>query len=117
MPSGTPRAARDRQEIADLWFGGDFDRAGRVFEALPYSCIPGWDDVDQVMRTLVSGRTEAYGATLVSIGSYVVEAASGVRVLPTRGGDPLAVNEWVAHLACDADLRRRVPEYAQIAQM
>ncbi|MGO1855321.1 MAG: hypothetical protein ACTH0V_18125 [Microbacteriaceae bacterium] len=53
----------------------------------------------------------------MSIGSYVVEAASGVRVLPTRGGDPLAVNEWVAHLACDADLRRRVPEYAQIAQM
>lgn len=56
-------SARYRQEIADLWFGGDFDRAGRVFEALPYSCIPGWDDVDQVMRTLVSGRTEAYGAT------------------------------------------------------
>ncbi|MGO3649766.1 hypothetical protein [Agrococcus casei] len=49
--------------------------------------------------------------------TYVVEAASGVRVLPTLGGDPLLVNEWVAHLACDADLRRRVPEYALIAQM
>lgn len=53
----------------------------------------------------------------MSVKSYVVEAASGVRILPTVDGDPLRVNEWVAHLACDADLRRRVPEYARVAGM
>ena len=52
-------SARDRQEIADFWFGGDFDRAGRVFEALPYSCSPvGTTSTRSCARSCL-GRTEA----------------------------------------------------------
>lgn len=54
--------SRERQQVADLWFGGNRDQADRVIEALPYSVIPGWFDVDQVMRTIASGPVESKGA-------------------------------------------------------
>lgn len=49
---------RRRKEVADTWFDGDEDRADEVLGSLPYSTIPGWQDVDHVMQTIKSAGGE-----------------------------------------------------------
>ncbi|AER47594.1 hypothetical protein DS6A_40 [Mycobacterium phage DS6A] len=46
--------AADCRRVADRWFGGDTAQAGRVLDALPYSKIPDWSDVDAVMSATTS---------------------------------------------------------------
>lgn len=45
----------DHWAIADKWFGSDLRAAEAVLDALPYSDIPGWYDVDRVMQA-IAGR-------------------------------------------------------------
>ncbi|MGW9270781.1 hypothetical protein [Microbacterium sp. NPDC055599] len=50
--------------------------------------------------------------------SVLIEKATGAQALPDMQDARLKfVNGWTAHLACDADLRRRSPEYTALAQM
>lgn len=44
-----PTWEQQRKAVADKWFGGDEDRAEAVMDALPYSDIPRWADVEAVM--------------------------------------------------------------------
>lgn len=47
--------------------------------------------------------------------TIATEGASGAQLLPAKSGErPQKLTPWLAHLACDADLRRH-PEYAAIA--
>lgn len=47
--------------------------------------------------------------------AIAIESASGAQLLPAKSGEqPQEITTWLAHLACDADLRRH-PEYAAIA--
>ena len=46
------RWSSDRQSIADIWFGGDAENAQAAFDALPYSRIPDWEDLDEVCRAV-----------------------------------------------------------------
>jgi hypothetical protein len=41
---------QDRQAIADLWFDGDAEKADVALDAMPYSSIPDWSDVDRAAR-------------------------------------------------------------------
>lgn len=43
---------QQRQDVADLYFDGDTDKADAVLESLPYSSIPDWRDVVSVLETL-----------------------------------------------------------------
>lgn len=43
---------RDRSKIAEEWFGGNEQHAQDALDALPFSTIPGWADLDDVMDTL-----------------------------------------------------------------
>ena len=45
----------------------------------------------------------------------VVVEANGAQVLPPTGDERATVTSWAAHLACDADLRRRNPIWHGIA--
>lgn len=49
--------------------------------------------------------------------AIVVEATTGAQVLPSVGDERAVTAEWIAHLACDADLRTRVPEFAAAASV
>lgn len=48
--------------------------------------------------------------------SRVVERQTGATVLPPSGDERATVSAWAASLACDADLRARVPEYRALAE-
>lgn len=43
---------RDRQAVADDWFGGDTDWADAVLSAMPYSVITGWASVEAVLTAV-----------------------------------------------------------------
>lgn len=47
------RDAADHQAVADQYFGGDAAAADALLHALPYSAVPGWDDVRTVLDALV----------------------------------------------------------------
>lgn len=53
------RWAQDRKTVAEEWFGGDESRAEVALEALPYSRIPDWCDVDDVARLYREEATNA----------------------------------------------------------
>lgn len=38
------------------------------------------------------------------------------QVLPAKGDERATTSEWTAHLACDADLRTKAPEYRALAR-
>lgn len=42
----------EQQAIADKWFDGDTQKAMDVLDALPYSTIPEWFHVDDVMKAI-----------------------------------------------------------------
>lgn len=48
---------QDRTTVANRWFNGDQAHADAALDALPYSEIPTWVDVDQFMRT-ITGHAE-----------------------------------------------------------
>lgn len=52
LPAAHRRAMweQDRQAIADLWFDGDAEKADVALDAMPYSSIPDWSDVDRAAR-------------------------------------------------------------------
>src|SRR5690606_40436829 len=43
---------RQRQHIADTYFYGDVQRADDVMEALPFSAIPTWEDVENAIQAV-----------------------------------------------------------------
>ena len=43
---------RKKREVVDRWFGGDEERAKAVLAALPYSSIPDYYDLGEVMEAL-----------------------------------------------------------------
>ena len=45
----------------------------------------------------------------------IVVEASGAQVLPDAKDEQATVTAWAAHIACDADLRRRNPIWHGIA--
>lgn len=47
------RWAQDCQTVADEWFGGDTSRAEEALDALPYSTIPYWTDLDAICRVIL----------------------------------------------------------------
>lgn len=49
--------------------------------------------------------------------AVVVEATTGAQVLPSVGDERAVTAQWIAHLACDADLRTRVPAFAAAASI
>lgn len=46
------RALKMRHRIAARYLNGDEATAEQVFDALPYSAIPDWHDVEQVLEVL-----------------------------------------------------------------
>ena len=46
------RALKMRHRIADRYLNGDEQTAEQVFDALPYSAIPEWHDVERVLEVL-----------------------------------------------------------------
>lgn len=42
----------NRKQVADRWFIGDETKADLVLNALPYSAIPCWADVETVMEEI-----------------------------------------------------------------
>lgn len=47
--------------------------------------------------------------------AVVIEATTGAQVLPEVRDERAITTAWIAHLACDADLRTRVPQFAAAA--
>ena len=43
---------QSRQETANKWFAGDIVKAEKVLDALPFSTIPEWEDVENLMAVL-----------------------------------------------------------------
>lgn len=46
----------------------------------------------------------------------IVVDAGGAQILPRVGDERATVNGWVAYCALDADLRTRVPVWADVAR-
>lgn len=44
------RYGEDRQQVADTFFGGSIEAAEEMIDTLPYSEIPGWQDVVTVIE-------------------------------------------------------------------
>ncbi|WP_156366602.1 hypothetical protein [Microbacterium sp. No. 7] len=47
--------------------------------------------------------------------SRVIEIESGAQVVPNVRDARAVYPEWVAHLACDADLRKKSAHYSMVA--
>lgn len=52
------RETEDRETVIREWFNGDAAAAERAMNALPYSTIPTWEDLDTVIAAVTTGLEE-----------------------------------------------------------